>query len=95
MSISFFRSLLLLRINVDALNIFDREVGIKQSRINVELDLFLDHIFVIDQRVVLYSYVARMLPVFIFHSQFSGHFRLLFNLFNQIIYVKYQNHLAL
>jgi hypothetical protein len=87
MSIALFRSLLLLSINTDALNILNCQVGLEQSRINVELDLFLDHVFVINHRVVLHRDVARMLPVFVFHRQLSGHFRLLFYLFDQIVHV--------
>lgn len=87
MSIALFRSLLLLSINTYAFNILYCQVGLEQSRINVELDLFLDHVFVINQRVVLHCDVARVLPVFFFHRQLSGHFRLLFNLLDQIVHV--------
>jgi len=87
MRIALFRSLLLFSINTDALNILNCQVSLEQSRINVELYLFLDHVFVIDHCVVLHRDVTRVLPVFIFHRQLGGHFRLFFNLFNQIVHV--------
>ena len=90
---SLLRSLLLLLLN--HFHVFHRQIGLKQSRIAVELHLSLYHVRMVNHRVVMYCHITWVFPLLIDVCQSFVHFTLFADLLDQIINIKHKNHLAL